>query len=224
MEPADRRILEDYFRFAGVWNCGVFIHASAVRTPRGALVLLGPSNAGKTTLARLLSSEYPIIDEDCMYLYRRRDGEFRACSGQIHHSILQTAGRMTHVPWHEPLSSEPVAALWRVFKSRNPALLNTTVYYQFQYIMGGIFEIGIQNEVVSPDLERRWFNFAEALLRRIHVMEFHFSKELFTIDFIQSILCKKGEERCEPAEKDEIRKTDESERGPGEPGGGCKLQ
>lgn len=179
--------LEDYFRFTGIWDHGMFLHASAVQTPIGALVLMGPSNAGKTTLARMLSPVFPMIDNDTVYLRRHADGQFGVVSGQIQHSIVQNIGRCAGRPDVKQENTEPLAAMWRVFKSANTVLNDVSVYYQFKYLMSGIFEVAIQNNVVAPDLEKRWFKMAHELVQYFSVREFQFSKELCTIECVKRI-------------------------------------
>lgn len=54
---------------------GLVLHASAVRTPRGAVAFLGKSGAGKSTIAASLASQgLPLLTDDCILL-EEQDGD-----------------------------------------------------------------------------------------------------------------------------------------------------
>jgi energy-coupling factor transporter ATP-binding protein EcfA2 len=51
---------------------GFLLHAVAVLAPQGAILLLGHSGAGKTTLGRLLNEYYPIIADDIVFVAQHK--------------------------------------------------------------------------------------------------------------------------------------------------------
>ena len=56
-------------------DIGLFLHASAVVIDGGACLFLGHSTAGKSTIARLLGKDYPVLADDSVYAVRRSPGE-----------------------------------------------------------------------------------------------------------------------------------------------------
>ncbi len=73
-------------------NLPILLHAAAVKTPHGALLFLGPSKAGKTTICNLLASKFEPIADDTVYALRAGEGRWLAASkvalltAQKHHS------------------------------------------------------------------------------------------------------------------------------------------
>ena len=60
---------------------GLFLHASAVATPAGAVLFLGHSTAGKSTIARKLGAELPVLADDSVYAAPDAAGTWRAVDG-----------------------------------------------------------------------------------------------------------------------------------------------
>jgi hypothetical protein len=76
----------------------VAIHASAVYNDDGALVFLGPTGTGKSTVCRLLSAEARVLADDKVYLVPLADGAWGVADA-------------TSRSFYGPLSGEEVAAL-----------------------------------------------------------------------------------------------------------------
>ncbi|MBN1297495.1 hypothetical protein JXA80_11990 [bacterium] len=184
MKPACIRYPEDLLRYMRIWDNGMFMHASAVETPCGALVFLGPSNAGKTTLAHLLTADFPIIHEDCVYVFRESDGVFSVRSGQFHHEFLFRPENPRTMRWDGPGRGIPIAGIWRVFKAKRPALVETSRFFALRYMMSSVFEINIQHQTHCPDLELEWFRRVAEMERVIGLKEFQFSKNLSTVHYV----------------------------------------
>lgn len=68
---------------------GFFLHASSVVIDGGALLFLGHSSAGKTTLSQLLEKKYPVLADDLVFAsitphgWQVVDGGYRAEDGSI---------------------------------------------------------------------------------------------------------------------------------------------
>ena len=64
-------------------DLGLFLHASAVVVGGGALLFLGHSTAGKSTIARMLGQVQPVLADDSVYAARGADGTWRVVDGSF---------------------------------------------------------------------------------------------------------------------------------------------
>ena len=64
-------------------DLGLFLHASAVVVGGGALLFLGHSTAGKSTIARMLGQIQPVLADDSVYAARGADGWWRVVDGSF---------------------------------------------------------------------------------------------------------------------------------------------
>ncbi|MGD9780945.1 MAG: hypothetical protein AB7V14_02195 [Kiritimatiellia bacterium] len=60
---------------------GLFLHASAVVVGGGAVLFLGHSTAGKSTIARLLGTTFPVLADDAVFASKGADGAWRVVDG-----------------------------------------------------------------------------------------------------------------------------------------------
>jgi len=64
-------------------SSGLFLHASAVIVDGGAVLFLGHSTAGKSTIARLLGAVCPVLADDTVFAWRTEQGEWRVADGKF---------------------------------------------------------------------------------------------------------------------------------------------
>ena len=64
-------------------SSGVFLHASAVIVDGGAVLFLGHSTAGKSTISRLLGAVCPVLADDTVFAWRTEGGEWRVADGKF---------------------------------------------------------------------------------------------------------------------------------------------
>ncbi len=62
---------------------GFFLHASAVVVDGGAVLFLGHSTAGKSTMARLLGTQCPVLADDAVHVTRWGQSEWRVVDGSF---------------------------------------------------------------------------------------------------------------------------------------------
>lgn len=117
------------------------IHASAVCVDSGALVFLGPSGTGKSTVCRLLSAHARFLANEAVYLVPRVDGGWNVSAAD-------------HLAYEGPLSKEQTAAfsaapLWaiiRLFQASVPRLEQIDALRTCRYLTDALFEIPWQRE------------------------------------------------------------------------------
>ena len=61
---------------------GIYFHASSVNVSGKALLFLGHSTAGKSTISRLLSERYPVIADDKVWVSQKKNGDWMVCDGE----------------------------------------------------------------------------------------------------------------------------------------------
>jgi energy-coupling factor transporter ATP-binding protein EcfA2 len=149
---------------------GVYLHASAVNVSGRALLFLGHSTAGKSTIGRLLAGRYPLIADDKVlvsrmgggpWMVRDASGKFRAWSGSGYR-----LGRRKY----------PLHAVLRIFKARAVVLHPIGQMEACRYLLDAVFENDFQRRV--NDLRRRmdWFRMTAALSREIKGWRLTFPK------------------------------------------------
>ena len=62
---------------------GLFLHASSVVVDGGAVLFLGHSTAGKSTIARLTGTVHPVLADDSVFVSRGADGAWRVVDGSF---------------------------------------------------------------------------------------------------------------------------------------------
>ncbi len=132
LEPAavERRFWKEVVPMLHQANGALGLHASAVATAPGAVLLIGTSGAGKSSLARAWSERHETrqLADDVSVLYRRSDGRFELFPLPFYTSVWGSVRESLDRPdleVREASAPEPVAAL--VFVERrdtgSPVLL-----------------------------------------------------------------------------------------------------
>lgn len=117
------------------------IHASAVQMNGGALIFLGPSGTGKTTLCELLRGHAAPLANDVVYLLRREDGQWGVADG---------ARRAYEGPLSADeaaaLQTTPLRAIFRLFQAEQPAITPIGALAACRYMTDALFEMAWQRE------------------------------------------------------------------------------
>jgi hypothetical protein len=160
------------------------VHASAVCTRDGALVFLGPSGTGKSTIAGMLESRAPLVAHDVVYLIPVQDnGKWFAADG----------GRRAY---DGPLSREeaaaldalPLRAVVRLFQTTAaPRLRPIGALAHCRYLTDALFEVAWQRD--HDTLKKRTL-FADlaAVCRSTPGYEFYFDLSPRTLGMLNESL------------------------------------
>ncbi len=140
----------------GIWG----LHASAVVAPGGALVFLGTSGAGKSTIRRLLRPSFRPLAEDAVYLIPAHDGSW---------SVADAGSPQPLQPLSEgeiaKLRGVPLQAVFALAKGDDVRLERLDALSACRQLMNGLFEMVRQN-AFTPDVRRRSFADVAAIARR----------------------------------------------------------
>jgi hypothetical protein len=153
----------------------VTIHASAVYTAAGALIFLGPSETGKSTIRRLLSAQAePLADDKVRLTWQNGVWRVTSADGGRHKRLIseeQTAEPPRHIP---------LRAVVRLHQASAPALQPIDMLLTCRYLTDAYFEVQIHRPL---DVEARQWAFAwlAQVARSVPGYHLHFDLSLRTL-------------------------------------------
>ncbi len=160
----------------------VAVHASAAQANGGALIFLGPSGTGKSTICAMLSDYAPQMAADTVYLVPRPDGQWGVADG----------GRRAY---EGPLSEEeagalptvPLRAILRLFQAPAPHLEPLAALKTCRYLTDALFEVAWQRgyDVVT---KKALFARLAAICRATPGYELHFDLSAATLRLLKEEL------------------------------------
>ena len=172
---------------------GLFLHASSVAIAGGAVLFLGHSTSGKSTIARMLGPVLPVLADDSVYASRRPDGCWQVVNGGFRF------GQAGVHDWTEAVQRLSAGAaglrLLGCLRLRKAAELRMEPVSAIQlakYLMDAAMEIDIQRKTgrnvpgrepdvlqvtVTRKLRRQWFRDVADMARRIPGWDLWFAKE-----------------------------------------------
>lgn len=130
-----------------VSDSGLFLHASSVIIHGGAVLFLGHSTSGKSTIARRLGEIYPILADDSVFAARGADGGWRVVDGGFRF------GEGDFVSWKQRIhrqiaeNSVPLRACLRIHKASAVRMESMEPVELARHLMDAAMEI---------DLQRKW--------------------------------------------------------------------
>lgn len=161
-------------------QASLFLHASAVIVDGGALLFLGHSTAGKSTIARLLGEAYPVLADDSVFAARGEDGRWGVVDGGFRFGEGDFADWQKRIRRQIDLNSVPLRGCLRIHKApelrmgpMNPAelarhLMDAAMEIDLQRKYGRIsgsseMEPSAWEEVLQ--MRRRWFGLVAEIAR-----------------------------------------------------------
>ena len=125
----------------------LFLHASSVVVNGGALLFLGHSAAGKSTLAQLLEKTYPILADDSVFasrdphgFWRVLDGKFRFENGGVFNWDKAVRRRSAEGP------SIPLLGCLRIHKAQHVKVAGLVPVETTRYLMDAVMEVDLQGK------------------------------------------------------------------------------
>jgi histone H3/H4 len=138
---------------------GVLIHASAVNVLGRALLFLGHSNAGKTTISKLLEDYYPVLADDKVWISQQDNGTW----------IVQDAtlsARRAHLNASKFEKEQyPLLAVARIFQANAAEIVSISAKETCKFLMDAIFEIKLQRSITLCYKKKEWFVMAADISR-----------------------------------------------------------
>lgn len=173
---------------------GVFLHASAVVVDGGAVLFLGHSTAGKSTIARLLGPSFPVLADDAVFASKDADGAWRVVDGGFRF------GKGWSLPaWQEFVRKRseegeglPLRGCLRIYKAETSRTAPLEPWELARCLMDAAMEIDLQRKMgrskndKSTDLQavetvrrmrRQWFGWVAEIARVCAGGNLWFSKD-----------------------------------------------
>jgi hypothetical protein len=157
---------------------GVCLHASSVNVSGQALLFLGHSTAGKSTISRLLSERYPVIADDKVWVYQIKNGDWVVHDGSDNFH----AGNGHECPVGR--DQYPLLAVLRIFKANTTQIVPLSKKETCRYLMDAVFEIDFQRKVEDLGRKKSWFSCVAEISRKIKGWRLTFKKDASIIDIV----------------------------------------
>ncbi len=181
---------------------GLFLHCSAVKIDERALLFLGHSTAGKSTIARLLSQQVPVLADDSVFACRGSDGLWRVIDGGFRFEESDLAG------WQDSIRRQteagegvPLAGCLRIHKADTLRIESLPSLETARCLMDAVMEIDLQRKCGRPggpssessgknirherELRRQWFGWVGDIARSIPGGSLWFSAETEASEFCE---------------------------------------
>jgi hypothetical protein len=146
----------------------LIIHASAVCINDGALVFLGPSGTGKSTICRLLKSHAEPIADDAVYLVPQIGGGWLTGNANRY-----SAEPSSQVQRFTP-GNVPLRAIFRLHQAPVPLVQQIDSLQTCRYLTDAFFEIHCQR-LYNAETKRGAFSELAAVSRHIPGYRLHFN-------------------------------------------------
>jgi hypothetical protein len=142
---------------------GFYLHASAVLIPEGALLFLGHSTSGKTTISKKMSGRYSVLADDVVFIQERGNGLYCIDDGKKRLSRAEPCLQMETA--FENMCY-PVSAIVRIFKGNPVKAERITSLQLCRYLTDALFEVDVQRRSTCIDYRKNLFINAAALAKK----------------------------------------------------------
>ncbi|MBN2106013.1 MAG: hypothetical protein JW832_01195 [Deltaproteobacteria bacterium] len=192
---------------------GLFLHASSVVAHGGALLFLGHSTAGKTTIAAMLKKKFSALADDSVFVsldssgtWQVVDGKFRFEDGCLNNWFDAVRRR------YAKGQVMPLLGCVRIHKAGYVRTARIEPIETARCLMDAVMEIDVQRKMGGlqempgrerPDIVRmrrmrlQWFQQAAEIARTCPGWRLWFSRDLHFGGLVEAIAAIAAEARCE---------------------------
>lgn len=156
------------------------LHASAVYNADGALLFLGPSGTGKSTMWRMLSAYMSPSDEDLVFLVHLANEWLIVSGGQWKHRSIE---RITVEG--ESIAYTPLRAVFRLYQDIQPRLERIGSLWTCRYLTNAFLDILSQRKRPLASKQHTFMNLA-SIARSLLGYVFYFDLSTRTLETLNS--------------------------------------
>lgn len=160
----------------------LLLHASSVEVAGKALVFLGHSSSGKSTIGRLLSARYPLIADDKVSVRKGKGGAWLIKKGSD--GFLQSKEALRSA---QRWKSYPLLAVVRIYKSQTLGMKPLSPKAICRHLLDAVFEIDIQRKRAAPEDRKEWFFQVAALAKETKGFSLTFKKDKSIVTFVRKL-------------------------------------
>lgn len=159
----------------------LYLHASSVSVSGKALLFLGHSTSGKSTISRLLSERYPIVADDKVWVYKKNSGWL------VGDGSDNFTAKVVNSPSTENQVRYPLLAVLRIYKAETTEITPLSPRETCRHLVDAVFEVDRQRK--SKDLRtiKRWFIKVAEISNKIEGWHLTFKKDASILDLIHEI-------------------------------------
>lgn len=158
------------------------VHASAVCVDGSALIFLGPSKAGKSTICRLLSRHATPWADDKLYLISQANGEWSVASADNRNLGKPPSGQED-----SSLECVPLKAIFRLYQALEPHLERISEIETCCHLAKAFFELSRQQRW-DIKIKRRAFASLATITRSVPGYRLYFNLSTETYEVIRSCI------------------------------------
>ena len=161
---------------ADVPTVGLFLHASAVVVEGGAVLFLGHSTAGKSTIARLLGASLPVLADDAVFAARDADGGWRVVEGGFRFEDGDVFRRMDEIQRQVRQGAGiPLRGCFRLRKADDVKIEPLIPSDLARVLIDAVIEIDVQRKVDKYvkdqgidliSVRKKWFRWVAEIARK----------------------------------------------------------
>ena len=176
-------------------ECMVFLHASSVEISGGAVLFLGHSTAGKSTISRLLGRHCRIIADDTVFLAREPQGIWMVADGKRRFVYEPLNASWEAMVTACSIHAEPIrlSGCMRIFKGEPLSARRLESYMTARCLLDAVMEVDIQRKFTqhfdsalprtaqldnSFRMRKAWFQDISDMARRYPAWRLGYSKEI----------------------------------------------
>lgn len=156
------------------------LHASSMFNKDGALIFLGPSGTGKSTMCDLLSPYMCMLAEDKVYLVSQGNGKWCVIEGD---GCLATGIKLSSNEDLLKLPYAPLRAVFRLYQTTEPILRKLDMLSVCRDLTDAFFEIAWQRNT-SLAIKKQAFAGLAEVARLFAGYEFHFDLSTRTLSLL----------------------------------------
>lgn len=155
----------------------LFLHASASIFPFGAVLFLGYSGSGKSTITEILKPEYSKLADDAVFL-KQIGIEWCVSNADYKNYENPNLAKIASMSRRMGNESIPLAGAFKLHKGKSLGCLQVSALEMCKYLTDAAFEVDVQRKITTTNNRKYLFSQAALIARKIEGWDLHFDREV----------------------------------------------